>query len=76
MKEKNAKVTKTVEEMAKKLEISKKKQTEQDTKYRELQETNIKNKINVEQEKHDINKLNQEIKTNEEVIKALRECKL
>ena len=72
MKEEKAKVTKTVEEMTKKLEISKKKQTEQDTKYRELQEKNIKNKLNMEQQKQDINKLNQEIKTNEEVIKALR----
>ena len=72
MKEEKAKVTKTMEEMTKELEISKKKQTEQDTKYRELQEKNIKNKLNMEQQKQDINKLNQEIKTNEEVIKALR----
>ena len=73
MKEEKAKMTKMVEEMTKELEISKKKQTEQDTKYRELQEKNIKNKLNMEQQKQDINKLNQEIKTNEEVIKALRE---
>ena len=72
MKVEKAKVTKTVEEMTKILEISKKKQTEQDTEYRELQEKNMKNKLNMEQQKQDINKLNQEIKTNEEVIKALR----
>ena len=58
MKEEKAKATKTVEEMTKELEISKKKQTEQDTKYRELQEKNIKNKLNMEQQKQDINKLN------------------
>ena len=72
MKEKRAKVTKTVEEMTKELEISEEKQTEQNTKYRELQEKNIKNKLNREQQKQDINKLNQEIKTNEQVIKALK----
>ena len=72
MKEEKAKVTKTVEKMTKKIRISKRKQTEQDTKYRELQEKNIKKKLKMEQEKQDINKLNQEIKTNEEVIKALR----
>ena len=51
----------------KKKEISKKKQTEQGTKYRELQEKNIQNKLNMEQQKQGINKL-----TNEEVIKVLR----
>ena len=45
MKEEKAKVTKMVEKMAKKLEISKKKQTEQDTKYRELEEKNNKSKL-------------------------------
>ena len=72
MKEEKAKATKTVEEMTKELEISQKKQTEQDTKYRQLQEKNIKNKLNIEQQKQDINKLYQKIRTNEEVIKALR----
>ena len=45
IKEEKAKVTKMVEEMAKKLEISKKKQIEQDTKYRELEEKNNKSKL-------------------------------
>ena len=45
IKEGKAKVTKMVEEMAKKLEISKKKQIEQDTKYRELEEKNNKSKL-------------------------------
>ena len=63
MKKEKAKVTKTVEEMTKKLEISKKKQTEQDTKHREQHEMNIKNKLNMEQQKQDINNLNQKIKT-------------
>ena len=58
--------------MTKELEISKKKQTTKDTKYRELQVKNIKIKLHMEQQKQDINKVNQEIKTNEDVIKALR----
>ena len=45
MKRGEGKVTKMVEEMAKKLEISKKKQTEQDTKYREPEEKNNKSKL-------------------------------
>ena len=58
--------------MTKELEISKKKQTTKDTKYRELQVKNIKIKLHMEQQKQDINKVNQEIKINEDVIKALR----
>ena len=61
--------------MTKESETSKKKQTEQDTKYRELQQKNIKNKLNMEQQEQDINKLNQEIKINEEVINTLRGMK-
>ena len=37
-----------------------------------MQQKNIQNKLNMLQQRQDINKLNQKIKTNEEVIKALR----
>ena len=72
MKEEYAKVLKVMEDITKKLEKSEKKQAEQEIKYMELHDKNIKIKLELEQQKNITNKLKQESKAKEEAIKALQ----